>query len=84
MTRDQIRHGLGLDQVQLAVQKGALGKFARPGQPRAQGDDLVQQQGQQHPAAVHLAFQQILAGVGGRGLEIDHDPAINEFARFGF
>ena len=70
---DQVAHRLGLRQVQLAGEKGALRELARLGQPRAQLQRALQQQLQHHRRAVRGNLHQIFGGIGvGRGKESDH------------
>jgi hypothetical protein len=65
---DQVGHGLGLGQVELAVEKGAQRELARLRQAqvarRAEFEAARQQQLQHHRAAVGLQFEHVLAGVG--------------------
>jgi hypothetical protein len=69
---DQVAHGLGLGEVEPAGKKGALGKLAGLGQPRAQIESAAQQQLQHHRRAVRGDLHQVLGGVGvGSGKECD-------------
>ena len=59
---DQVGDGLGLHQVQLAVQEGALRELARLGEPCAEIDDGFDEHRYEHRAAVALQLQNGFAG----------------------
>ena len=81
---DQVGDGLGLRQVQLAVEEGAARELTRLGQPHPQrGIGLQaarQQQLQHHRAAVGLQFQHMLAGVGMRRREEQRQAVVDRLA----
>jgi hypothetical protein len=65
---NQVAHGLGLREVELAGEKRALGEFARLGETRAEIEGAAQQQVQNDGRAVRGDFDEIVGGVGvGRG-----------------
>ena len=78
---DQVGHGLGLGQVELAVEEGALGEFARLGQPQAQRlpglQAARQQQLQQHRAAMGLQLEHVFAGVGMRRRKVQRQALVD-------
>mmetsp|Transcript_32493 Transcript_32493/g.76308 ORF Transcript_32493/g.76308 Transcript_32493/m.76308 type:complete len:400 (-) Transcript_32493:129-1328(-) len=76
---DQVGHGLGLGQVELAVQEGALGELSRLGQPQVDTglDDPRQQQLHHHGAPVGLQLQHMLAGVGMRGRKVQREALVD-------
>ena len=59
----QVRDGLGLGQVQAAVEEGAEGEFARAGGAGAGGQQAVQYAAQGNRAAVAAQLGNVLAGV---------------------
>ena len=73
---DQIGDGLGLDQIELAVEKGAKGELARFGQPRAGFDGAREDRGQHHGAAVRRDLDHVFAGVGLRRRERRDDELV--------
>ena len=80
---DQVGHGFGLRQVELAVQKGAFGEFAGPRQPQA-GQQFFsrlqaarQQQLQHDGAAMGLQLQHVFAGVGVRRGEKERQSVVD-------
>ena len=91
---NQVSHGLGLGQIHLVVQEGALGEFARArdthagqtgracgrigGQTRLNA--ARQQQLQHHRPAVGLQLQHVFTGVGMGGREVDRQPLVNHAA----
>ena len=92
---DQVGDGLGLREVDLVVEEGALGELAGPrqpqaGQPRASaggvdlgggGEAAREQQLQHHRPAVGLELQYILAGVGMRRRKEQGQPLVDGPAR---
>ncbi len=77
---DEIGHGFGLGEIELAVEEGALGEFAWARQARPECAYPSQQGIEQDRTAMALQFQHVLAGVGGRGGEVQQQPAIDQFA----
>jgi hypothetical protein len=76
---DQVGHRLGLRQVELAVEEGALRELAglgrsRPGQ---QVEAARQQQLQHHRSAMRLQLQHMLAGVAVRGREVQRQAMVD-------
>src|SRR5690606_10543461 len=59
---DEVGNGLGLRQVQLVVEKGALTEFAGARQSGAELDAAGQQHVEHHRATVTLQFQYVFAG----------------------
>ena len=60
---DQVGDRLGLDQIQLAVEKRAQRKLARLGQPRARRHRPTDNRGQHHRAAMCRDFGNVFTGV---------------------
>ena len=83
---DQVRDGLGLREVNAAVEKGALGEFARLGQPRAGGEQRVEHQLGGQQSAVAGNFHRVLARECARGAQdgqenlVHHLPRADDFA----
>ena len=70
---DQIAHGLGLRQIDAAVQKGAQGELAGLGQARAGVERALHGVAQHDGRTVAGDLDQVLGGVGARrGEEGDH------------
>src|SRR6266566_508688 len=63
---DQIDHRLSLCQVHFPVEKCALGKFTRPGRPRAAAQTRFKDFRRYQSSAVATDLEQIFAGVTGR------------------
>ena len=79
---NQVGDGLGLDQVDLAIEKGTFGKLTRPRLARTEFDDARQQAAEDDRAAMRLQFDDVLAGEGmGRG-EMDDQATIQHAAVF--
>ena len=79
---DQVGDGLGLGQVDLVVEEGALGEFAGLGHPQADApapglQAARQQQLQHHRPAMGLQFQHVLAGVGVGRREMDRQALVD-------
>jgi hypothetical protein len=87
---DQVGHRLGLGQVELVVEEGALGELAGLGQAQAGQARLAgvgalqrrlqaarQQQLQHHRAAVGLQFQHVFAGVAVRRGKVQRQPVVD-------
>ena len=77
---DQVRDRLGLDQVELVVEKGTLGKFTGTCGARAELQHAGQQQVEHHRTAVGVQLQHMLAGEGGGRGEIQRQPGIDQRA----
>ena len=77
---DQVGHRLGLDQVELAVEEGALAELARTGLARTQFAAALDQPQQQHRAAMGLQFDHVFAGEAVRARERQHQAIIDHFA----
>ena len=80
---DEVEDGLGLGQVDLSIQKGALGEFAGVGLARAGGEEGVEDAPGGLRAAVALDFDRILAGVGMRRAEHEPERVVEDFAGAG-
>ena len=74
---DQIGHGLRLCQVDLAGKKGALGKLAGTGEPRAQPEAALEQKLQHHRPAVPVQLQHVFAGKRMRRREEERQPLVD-------
>ena len=81
---DQIRYRFGLRQIELVVQKSALGKFSRLRQAQTgiftRFQATFQQHLHHHRAAMALQFEYIFTGIRLRCLKIKRDALINEAA----
>ena len=91
---DQVGHGLGLRQVELVVEEGALGELAGPGEAKARqtrragiavdlgrGLQAAREQELHHDRpAVRLQLEHVLAGVGMRRGKVDRQAAIDRRA----
>ncbi len=77
---DGLGYGLSLGQVELAIEKGPPGEFPGLGEPRAHGQETVQDRLQNGRAAVAVDFDHVLAGVGGRALEKDRQDLVHNLA----
>ena len=80
-------HGLGLGEVQLAVQKGPLGVFAGLGGPRPEHQDLFEHRAHDAAPAVAMELQGVLPCVGagaghehGQGLVQGVAPGVHQGA----
>ena len=73
---DQVRHRLGLGQVQLAVLERPAGEFARLGQPQAQPEQGVGYGIHHRAAAVQLQLRAVLAGDAGGAGKPEHEGLI--------
>ena len=60
---DQVGHGLGLAQVHLPVQEGALREFTRQGHARTGAEQGLQQALLHIGGAVHGELREVLSGV---------------------
>ena len=88
---DQVGDGFGLGQVELVVEEGALGEFARPGDAQARrarpvrrridrggGLEAAREQQLQHDrAAVRLQLEHVFAGVRVRRREVERQALID-------
>lgn len=77
---DQVGDGLGLGQVQLVVEEGALAEFARPRLAGAQFKTTLHQQVEHHRATVALQFEHVFAGEGVRPGEIQRQAFIDHLS----
>ena len=79
---DQVGHRLGLGQVELAVEKGALGELARLGQAQARSPAPACRQRASsscstHRAAMGLQLEHVFAGVGVRRREVQRQALVD-------
>ena len=81
---DQVGDGFGLYQVELVVEEGALGEFARLGQAYIKVSTHFQHAAQQDllddGAAVALQLQHVLAGIGMGGGKPQGQPVVDGLA----
>ena len=77
---DQVRDRLRLGKVELVIEEGALGELAGLCAARAEFEGALHQRLQHHGPAVALQLQHVLAGVGVRGREVQHEPGIERRA----
>ena len=77
---DQTRDRLGLRQIELAIEIGALSKFARPRAARAELERAADQRFDHHRAPVAVQLEHVLTGIGMRRGEIQRQPAIDRSA----
>jgi len=81
---DEVANGLGLGEVELAGEEGALGEFAGVGEASAEGKGATKEKVEDDRRAVGGDFNEVVAGVGvGGGVEGD-DGFIKLLAGFGF
>jgi hypothetical protein len=78
--RDEVRDGLGLEEIELVVQKRAQRELAGLGRPRAERVGVCEQRVAHDPAAVAVQLDDVLAGVGARRGEIEHEAAVERLA----
>ena len=77
---DDVYDGLGLGEVEHAVQEGALGELAGPGLPGPGGKERLERGAQHYGGAVALQLGSILAGVAvrraadGAQADVEHAP----------
>ena len=82
-----VGHGFGLGEVYLAVQKGALGKFAGFCRPCAVLNEQFQRELRGDLPAMAVNFKNVLPGIRGWRLEVDaqglvyHGRAVHHFAQ---
>ena len=77
---DQVGDGLGLGQIELVVEEGALRELAGQGAARAELQ-RARDEGLDHErAAVAVQLEHVLAGVGVRGREEEREPRIDRLA----
>ena len=74
---DQIGHALGLREVELAVEEGTAGEFARLGQAGAELQATLEQHLHDDRSAMTLQLDHVLAGEGGRRGEVEEDALID-------
>ena len=75
---DQIDDGLGLRQIELAVEIGAARKFAGFGEPGAKIEATCQQHVQHDRAAMALQFKDVFAGVGVGSRKIEQQAGVDQ------
>ena len=78
---DEIRHGLGLRQVEFTVEKGALGKLAGTREPGVQLEHPLEQHVEHHWATVTMQLQHVLARVRTRRGKPQCNAAVERCAR---
>ena len=74
---DQVLHGLGLGQVDAAIQEGALGELSRACQSRTRRQRRAEQRLEHHGRAMGRDLDYILPGVGVRSGERRHDGLVD-------
>ena len=79
---DQVVHGFGFSQAELAVQKGPAGKLARLGLAHPLRKQCVQRKGEHRGRAMALQLGHGLAGIGMRRVERNRKAAVDQLARF--
>ena len=77
---DQIRHTLGLREVELAVEERALRELSRPREARAQFDAAREQQAQHRGPAVAVQLEHVLARVRPRCRKVEGEALVERFA----
>jgi hypothetical protein len=77
---DQVGDGLGLGQVELAVEERPFAELTRPRLARTERDAARDQLLQQHRAAVALQFHHFFAGEAVRCREPQHDAIVDDLA----
>ena len=74
---DQVGYRLGLGKIDLVVEEGPFGEFARPGDPGAQGAGALEQPGHDDGSAMALQFDHVLACERLRRRKEKHDAAVD-------
>ncbi len=81
---DQVSHSFGLRQVELVIQKSAVGKLTGLRQAQAKlftgFQAALQQHLQHHRAAMALQFQHVFAGIGMRCGEVERQALVDHAA----
>ena len=77
---DEIGNGLGLGEVEAAVEVGAFGEFSGLGDAGSGRDRRAQQFRQQHRTAVALQLHDVFAGEGVRALEAQYQALVEYLA----
>ena len=78
---DQVRHGLRLEQVQLPIEKGPLGKLAGTGLTAAGGKQGAEARVQHDGAAVAVELGAVLSGIAVGRREMDAQHAVDDLPR---
>ena len=74
---DQVRHGLGLREIELVVQERPLGELAGPRRAGAQRTRACEQPVQHRRPAMRVQFQHVLTRERARRLEIEGEAGVN-------
>ena len=74
--RSEIGDGLGLYEIELAVDKGAAGEFAGLGESQSEAAQRLRHSGEHGAAAVHMKLGNILAGGAGWAGKPQHQPFV--------
>ena len=78
--RGEIGDRLGLQQIELAVEKGAAGEFAGLGEPQPEPGEHLHDRGEHGAAAVQMEFRHILAGRTPRRRKPQDQPLIERLS----
>ena len=78
--RGEIGNRLGLQQVELAVEKGAAGEFAGLGEPRPEPGECLHDRSEHSSAAVQMELHDILAGRAPRPRKPQDQPLIEHLS----
>jgi hypothetical protein len=81
--RREIGDSFGLEQIELAVEKGAAGKFAGFGDPQPEAAEHLHNRGEHRATAVHMKLGDILTGGAARRREPQHEPVIEPLTCLG-
>jgi len=80
---DEVGDGFGLGEIEFAVDEGGTGEFSRFGSTTAAGKEVVENALDEEGIAVAGDFEEVFAGVGGRGREAGEDYLVESFASEG-
>jgi hypothetical protein len=80
---DEIRHRLCLRKIDLVIQKGALGKFARPSRTASEFEKPSQNEIEKDRVSVGVKLENRLPRKGLRALEVEGYALIEAFAGCG-
>src|SRR5208282_6721303 len=72
----EIGDGFGLQEIVLAVEKGAAGKLAGLGEPQTKAAQYLHDSGEHGATAVHMKLGDILAGGAARRRKPQRQPIV--------
>ena len=74
--RSEIGDGFGLQQIELAVEKGPPGELAGLGEPQTETAQYLHDGGEHGAAAMHMKLGDILPGGAARRRKPQHQPVV--------